>query len=73
VQPNRRVHLALSRDGFATSKPIRFDDNLHEITFNEVLTNGNSVRRLAAGDYETAVEIPVSGNEVSVELRASPH
>jgi hypothetical protein len=28
-----RVHIELDRDGFATEKPIRFDDNLEQFTF----------------------------------------
>jgi hypothetical protein len=28
-----RIHIELSRDGFATDKPIRFDDDLGQFTF----------------------------------------
>ena len=82
IDAHHRVHVELDRDGFAPDKPIRFDDNLQQLTFvvenrdpqpakphtTEVKISGlQSVYDISA-DGKSLARIPIEGGTVALPI-----
>jgi putative toxin-antitoxin system antitoxin component (TIGR02293 family) len=82
IDAHHRIHVELERDGFAPDKPIRFDDNLQQLTFvvenrdpqpakphtTQVKISGLQSAYDISADGKSLARIPIEGGTVALPI-----